>query len=49
MYRKTFILLAIACAALVALTAVDKYSERSCTEGRSFQETYGHCDGFLPW
>ena len=42
MLRKILILLAIACAILVAVTAVDKYDERSCSEGRGFQETYGH-------
>jgi hypothetical protein len=49
MLRKILILSAIACGVLVFLTAVDKYDERSCDEGRGFQETYGHCDGFLPW
>ena len=49
MFRRILILLAIAGATLVAVTAVDKYDERSCNEGRSIQETYGHCDGFLPW
>jgi hypothetical protein len=49
MFRRIVILLAIACAILVAVTAVDKYDERTCTEGRGVQETYGHCDGFLPW
>ncbi len=49
MFRRILILLAIAGATLVAVTAVDKYEERSCNEGRGIQETYGHCDGFLPW
>jgi len=49
MLRKILILLAIAGATLIAATAVDKYDERSCREGRGFIELYGHCDGFLPW
>jgi hypothetical protein len=49
MLRKILILLAIACGTLVAVTAVDKYDERSCREGRGFVESYGHCNGFVPW
>ena len=47
--RMIVIVLVVACISLVALTAVDKYDERSCTKGRGIHETYGRCDGFLPW
>ena len=43
------IVLVVVCISLLALTAVDKFDERSCTKGRGIHETYGHCDGFLPW